>query len=218
MQAPFSARFSATLTMKTQRTLLMASLPLFFLTGCANKVLETWQQPNLAPQTFSSIAVVGSFNDETTRRTFEDTLIASLKAKQINAEITYNAHPSPVGEGPTIAANLVQKKPYDAILYSHLVRIDVRQTSGYSPGFMIGGGSRGLGWGVNVPIGRSVYNDVYETPNIESQLFDKQGKLIWSVTQEGNTSKKGEVWANTVAKAFVEKAQQENWLPKSNLK
>ena len=216
MQAPFSARFSANLTMKTQRTLLMASLPLFFLTGCANKVLETWQQPNLAPQTLSNIAVVGSFNDETTRRTFEDTLLASLKAKQINAEITYNTHLSPVNDGLTIAANLLQKKPYDAVLYSHLVRIDVRQTSAYSPGFMIGGGSRGLGWGVNVPIGRSVYNDVYETPIIESQLFDKQGKLIWSVTQEGNHSKKGEPWANTVANSFLEKATKENWLPKSN--
>lgn len=204
--------------MKKQYSLLIASLPLLFLSACANKVLETWQSPNLAPQTLYNIAIVGSFNDETTRRTFEDTLVTNLKAQKIDAEITYNTHPSPVGEGLTVVANLVQKKAYDAVLYSHLVRVDVRQTSGYSPGFMVGGGSRGLGWGVNVPIGRSAYNNVYETPIIESQLFDNQGKLIWSATQEGSANKKGEIWANTVTKVFVEKSQQENWLPKSNLK
>ena len=216
MQAPLLFQPLSIGRHTVKNRIFLASLPLLFLTGCANKVLETWQQPNLAPQTLSNIAVVGAFGDETTRRTFEDTLLASLKTKQINAEITYNTHPSPINDGLTIAANLLQKKPYDAVLYSHLVRIDVRQTSAYTPGFVLGGGSRGLGWGVNVPIGRSSYNESYETPIIESQLFDKQGKLIWSVTQEGNHSKKGETWANTVANSFLEKATKENWLPKSN--
>ncbi|MBY0345426.1 MAG: hypothetical protein K2P98_00990 [Neisseriaceae bacterium] len=203
--------------MKIQRILIIAILPFFLLTACANKVLETWQDPNLEAQTLLNIAVVGSFSDETTRRIFEDTLVASLKSQKIKAEITYNMLPSPVNEGLTVAANLLQQKSYDAVFYSHLIRIDVRQTNGYSPRFIVGGGSQGLGWGVNLPIGGGTYNNVYDTPIRESQLFDKKGKLIWSVTKEGNNNKKGELWANTVANSFLEKAKKENWLPKSEV-
>lgn len=169
---------------------LVASL---LAAGCASTTLQsTWVDPGYTGGPFKKFFVVGlSAREVTTRRLFEDIVVAKLQAAGAQAVPAWQSFgdEGQSSEGQMEAA--VARSGADALMMTRLLGIDTRTnvSTAMVPGPMLGPGfgpGPGYGWWGG-------YSGWYAVPQVtqyqvataETTVFDvKTHKIVWSATSQ----------------------------------
>jgi hypothetical protein len=172
-----------------------AFLAVLLAAGCASTTLQsTWMDPGFTGGPFKKFFVVGlSARDVTTRRVFEDVVVARLQAAGAQAVPAWQSFRD---EGQATEAQMeaaVTQSGADALLMTRLLGIDTRTnvSTMMVPGPMVGpsfgpGFGPGSGWWGG-------YSGWYAVPQVtqyqiataETTLFDvKTHRVVWSATSQ----------------------------------
>jgi hypothetical protein len=166
--------------MKPMRT-LPAVLALA-IAGCATvSVTNQWRDPAFAGPPAGNFVVVGIARNATTRRVFEDTFVADLRAAGVQAQPAYTQIEA--GEsGKVKLTDLVRASGADAVLTTRVQR--VQQKLNVSGGGYYGGYGGFYGWYGGAWAAAPTVSQ-YEVVTLETNVWDpKSGTLIWAATTE----------------------------------
>lgn len=166
--------------MKPLRTILVVLA--LTLAGCASvSVTNQWRDPSYAGPPASNFVVVGIARNESTRRTFEDTFVADLRAAGVQAQPAYTQIEA--GEnGKVKLTDLVRASGADAVLTTRVQR--VQQKLNVSGGYYYGGYGGFYGWYGGAWASAPTVSQ-YEVVTLETNVWDaKSGTLIWAATTE----------------------------------
>jgi hypothetical protein len=168
------------------RPMLLLALACAHVAGCVSTTLQdAWSDPSYTRGAFKKWLVVGvgAGDDVAARRTFEDVMVARLKARGVDALPSYLYLP----EGRATEAQLdsaVTVSGADGMMLVHLRRVQTRTQ--VSTAMVPGPAYPGFGW-------YGVYGGWYAVPQVtqydvatvETTVYEVYGKrLIWSgVTQ-----------------------------------
>lgn len=168
--------------MKPMRTMLVVLALVLALAGCASvSVTNQWRDPQFAGPPATRFVVVGIARNETTRRVFEDTFVAELRAAGVQAEPAYDQIEA--GEsGKVKLTDLVRASGADGVLTTRVQR--VQQKLDVSPGYYYGGYGGFYGWYGGAWASAPTVSQ-YEVVTLETNVWDpKSGTLIWAATTE----------------------------------
>jgi hypothetical protein len=162
----------------------LAAVSLLALSSCNTaEVTNVWKAPEVTKFSFKKIMVLSVTSDGSTRRTFEDAVVASMPRVQGIASYTVLGGASDMKDVNRVEAALKQAA-VDAIIVIRLVsdRTEVNATGGYPVGYRGFGGYYGgyaMG-GYNVTTDRilSLETNIYNYP---------EGKLVWSGSTESTS-------------------------------
>jgi len=152
------------------------------IAGCATvSVTNQWRDPSYAGPPATNFVVVGIARNETTRRVFEDTFVADLRAAGVQAQPAYTQIEA--GEsGKVKLTDLVRASGADAVLTTRVQR--VQQKVNVSPGYYYGGYGGFYGWYGGAWASAPTVSQ-YEVVTLETNVWDpKSGTLIWAATSE----------------------------------
>jgi hypothetical protein len=166
-------------------TLVYVFVFLLFGCGARNKMTESWKDPAFTGPVKGRVLAVGVAHNDTTRRLFEDSLVANLKAENVDGVSSYTIDDN--GVEPTEAAirAVVKQSGASFVLVTHVA--GSVEKSQYFPAvgatFVNPGYYGGL-----YSYYPQVYNYVYmpaqiydtEIVTLETGLYDaSNGQLIW---------------------------------------
>jgi hypothetical protein len=152
------------------------------LAGCASvSVTNQWRDPSFAGPPATHFVVVGIARNDATRRVFEDTFVADLRAAGVQAQPAYTQIEA--GEnGKVKLTDLVRASGADAVLTTRVQR--VQQKLNVSPGYYYGGYGGFYGWYGSAWASTPTVSQ-YEVVTLETNVWDpKSGTLIWAATTE----------------------------------
>jgi hypothetical protein len=168
------------------RILVVATVVVLLAACASTRLVNQWRSPEPVAGPFRSILVLGIAEQETNRRIFEDTLVATLKARGVAAVPSYRFIPSSdeVADEQTLQA-AVGDAGADSVMITQLVeeRNEIRYTPAYPSGI---GTPRLYGYY------RSSWTywhpprvDRFKIAVLETNLWDAESEeLIWSGTTE----------------------------------
>ncbi len=113
----------------------LLSISFLFLTSCSSKLSSSWTDDGYKGEAFSKIAVVGISNDLNARLVFEESAVALLKDKGVQAINGIEVFPAKMSEEEQKPANLIKlikENNVDAVITMSLV--DTREATRYEPG------------------------------------------------------------------------------------
>ncbi len=168
--------------MKTLRTILVVMGLALAIAGCASvSVTNQWHDPAYRGPPATNFVVVGIARNETTRRVFEDTFVAQLRAAGVQAQPAYTQIEA--GEnGKVKLTDLVRASGADAVLTTRVQR--VQQKLNVSPGYAYGGYGGFYGWYGGAWASAPIVSQ-YEVVTLETDVWEpKSGTLIWAATTE----------------------------------
>ena len=164
-------------------------LAALLLGGCAaTQIVNQWSNPSYPTASFKRIIVIGVSKQPSIRRTFEDEVVARLKAAGTDAVAGYEFIPEDGQVEESRLARAVKQAGADAVITTRLVRIErqaeyIPRTYGpYGPY----GPYPGFGfyrwyssaWAGFYEPPRLRYYDIYIS---ETSLYDvKSDRLVWS--------------------------------------
>ena len=184
----------------TQRKRFVASAAATFVAvlvgaGCASTTLQsTWTDPGFTGGPFRKFFVVGlSAREITTRRVFEDIMVARLETAGAQAVAAWRSFPN---EGQVAEAQMeaaVAQSGADALIMTRLLGIDTRTNVStmmvpgpvWGPGF--GPGMRpGPGWWGPYQSWQAVPQVTqYQIATAEATVYDaKTRSVVWSATSQ----------------------------------
>ena len=179
--------------------------------GCASTTLQsTWVNPGYTGGPFKKFFVVGlSAREVTTRRLFEDIVVAKLQAAGVQAVPAWQSFgdEGQASEGQTEAA--VARSGADALIMTRLLGIDTRTnvSTAMVPGPMLGPGfGPGPGYGYGWWGGYSGWYAVpqvtqYQVATAETTVFDvKTHKIVWSATSQTFNPRTQAEWRDCFAR------------------
>jgi len=194
-----STRLTEDVVMKNRRRFnswaALGFLVGLLVVGCASTTLQsTWVDPGYTGGPFKKFFVVGlSAREVTTRRVFEDIVVAKLQAAGAQAVPAWQSFGDEgrASEGQMEAA--VAQSGADALIMTRLLGIDTRTnvSTAMVPGPMLGPGfGPGPGYGYGWWGGYSGWYAVpqvtqYQVATAETTVFDvKTHKIVWSATSQ----------------------------------
>ncbi len=213
------------LTIKPLIALIVSAL---LLTGCStSQIVGSWSEPGLAAGGFQNVLVIGVANDDMVKRIYEDTMVARLKQKGIQASPSYRIVKRGEKVERDVIINHLKRNNMDGVMVTKLIgkrtetvvtpaQTTVR-TGGHRGDYY--GGRRG-GYDRWYPHYAASY-DVAHTPStvqsyevltIESTLYKIQGdqeQPTWSAQSE--TAPSGNINSDVselVDKLFEDMADQ----------
>ena len=164
----------------------LAAVSVLVLSSCNTaEVTNVWKAPEITKFSFKKVMVLSVTSDGSTRRTFEDAVVASMPQVQGISSYTVLGGASDMKDVARVEAAL-KKTAVDAIVVIRLVsdRTEVNSyaTGGYPMGYRGFGGYYGgyaMG-GYNVTTDRilSLETNIYNYP---------EGKLVWSGSTESTS-------------------------------
>jgi len=153
------------------------------IAGCASvSVTNQWRDPAYAGPPAINFVVVGIARNETTRRVFEDTFVADLRAAGVQAQPAYTQIEA--GEnGKVKLTDLVRESGADAVLTTRVQRVQQKLNVSPGPSYYSGYGGfygwYGGAWASTPTVSQ------YEVVTLETNVWDpKSGTLIWAATTE----------------------------------
>jgi len=164
-----------------------------FLASCASTTLQsTWMDPSFTGGPFKKVFVIGLAPSETSRRVFEDIMVARLQAAGVQAVPAYQFISEDVPVPEPVLEAAVAKSGADSMLMTRLLglRTEVNAQTVMVPGPMMGPGF-GPGWGG--PGWWGAYNSWWAVPQIstyqiataETTLFDASTRrIVWTATSQ----------------------------------
>lgn len=193
----------------------------FFLFGCGarNKVTESWKDPSFTGPVKGRVLAVGVARNDTIRRLFEDSLVANLKAENVDGVSSYTIDDD--GVEPTKAAIRVVVKQSGAsfVLVTHVA--GSVEKSQYFPAvgatFVNPGYYGGL-----YSYYPQVYNYVYmpaqiydtEIVTLETGLYDaSNGQLIWIGRSNAVNPEMTKKYYTSLTELFVRDLRKKDLIP-----
>jgi len=193
----------------------------FFLFGCGarNKVTESWKDPSFTGPVKGRVLAVGVARNDTIRRLFEDSLVANLKAENVDGVSSYTIDDD--GVEPTKAAIRVVVKQSGAsfVLVTHVA--GSVEKSQYFPAvgatFVNPGHYGGL-----YSYYPQVYNFVYmpaqiydtEIVTLETGLYDaSNGQLIWIGRSNAVNPEMTKKYYTSLTELFVRDLRKKDLIP-----
>ena len=156
--------------------------------GCAStQVVHTWKVPE-AQQPLGRTLVLGLFNTESVRRSYEDQMTAALQAEGLEATPATPLLPQVDMTAREKVDEVLQDSAFDHVLVTRMVSVSEREHWVSTPAPMPPHGYRGLSgyyWGA-VP---GMYSPGYITQDtivlLETNIYRVSDEaLIWSATSE----------------------------------
>ena len=155
---------------------------LLALAGCAttDKTSE-WRDPAYTGDKLNDILVIGVSKQVSVRRTFESNLVVELQKRNVNAvpSTSFMDMETKI-DHETVKAAIADKK-IDAVLVTHLVGVEKKQTY-VAPTPVMASGYYGY---YSMAYNRSLdpgYYEQYEVMKLETSLYDvNTEKLVWSM-------------------------------------
>jgi hypothetical protein len=167
--------------MRTSTFVLLTLSVLLALTGCVStSLIDRWKDPAYAGPVLHKVLVVGVQKDQGQRRVWEDSMVAALGRRGVQAEASYQVFPDKA-PGPDELTSIATRDAFDGVAATHFVTGSQRTyvTEGYPPGW----GWRnywGPWWGS--PFGPEYVETDYRA-DYQTDVFTVDptgGKLIWS--------------------------------------
>jgi len=159
------------------------------LSSCATtKLTSTWMDPTAKDVKLATVMVIGVAKQDMRRRQYEDSFVAQLATRKVNAVASYKYLPDPAAITKETAAQVVIDQKVTQVLVTRLV--DVQTVQNYVPptSTVVGGGYPGYygNWygyyGSSYQVVSSpgyTYDTTYMT--LESNIYDVSSeKLVWS--------------------------------------
>ena len=168
--------------------LFLVLLTAVLLTGCgpSSKMTGTWVDSSFAGKKITGkVLVIGVARNQTHRRIFEDSLVANLRDKGVNAVASYTVDPEEIQASEAAIRAVVDKAGASEVMVTHVTGSE--EKSRYFPALGATIVDTGYYGGLYSYYPR-VYNYVYmpaqnqstETVTLETGLYDvATGHLIW---------------------------------------
>ena len=151
----------------------------------AKPTLE-WRDQNYNGGPFENILIVGMADQETVRRTFENTFVERLKQDNIKATASFAVLPSEARPTEESIRAVIADIKFDSILFTHMVGIEEGEV--YHPPSYSGrpyGGMYGYYGHVGGYMYEPGYYSKYTTVRLETMLYDTQTEdMVWSMQSE----------------------------------
>ena len=200
-------------------TLVYVLVFLLFGCGARNKMTESWKDPSFTGPVKGRVLVVGVAHNDTTRRLFEDSLVANLKAENVDGVSSYTIDDD--GVKPTEAAIRAVLKQSGAsfVLVTHVA--GSVEKSQYFPAvgatFVNPGYYGGL---------YSYYPQVYNYVYMPSQIYTKEivtlqtglydassGQLIWIGRSNAVNPEMTKKYYTSLTELFVRDLRKKELIP-----
>lgn len=191
-----------------------------FLASCASTTLQsTWMDPTFTGGPFKKVFVIGLARNETSRRVFEDIMVARLQATGVQAVPAYQFIPEDAQVPEPILEAAVAKSGSDAMLMTRLLGVNTNVSTVMVPAPMMGPGF-GPGWGG--PGWWGAYNSWWSVPQVttyqiataETTLFDTSTRrIVWTATSETFNPQSVQQEAPGLADRVIAALQSRNLLP-----
>lgn len=172
--------------MKHRSTNLVAFI-LVLVTGCTTTTpVSEWRDPAYQGGPVNNILVIGVTRLATERRLFEDEFVSELGKLKVNAVASHTIMDTEkkISKESVVAA--IQGKNIDAVLVTHLVGVDTRESytpPSYRPAFY--GGYYGYYSHAFSYVYEPGYYTRYKVLQLETRLYEvKSEKMIWSTLSE----------------------------------
>jgi hypothetical protein len=192
-----------------------------FLSGCGagNKMTGSWTDPSFTGPVKGRVLVVGVAHNDTTRRIFEDSLVANLKAENVDGVSSYTIDDD--GVEPTEAAIRAVLKQSGAsfVLVTHAA--GSVEKSQYFPAIGATFVDPGYYGGLYSYYPR-VYNYVYmpaqtyskEIVTLETGLYDaSSGQLIWIGRSDAVNPEMTKKYYTSLTELFVRDLRKNKLIP-----
>ena len=193
----------------------------FFLFGCGagNKMTGSWSDPSFTGPVKGKVLVVGVAHNDTTRRIFEDSLVANLKTENVDGVSSYTIDDD--GVEPTEAAIKAVLKQSGAsfVLVTHAA--GSVEKSQYFPAIGATFVDPGYYGGLYSYYPR-VYNYVYmpaqtyskEIVTLETGLYDaSNGQLIWIGRSNAVNPEMTKKYYTSLTELFVRDLRKKDLIP-----
>ena len=163
------------------------------LASCQSTTIQsTWVDPSFTGGPFKKVFVMGLARDVTSRRVFEDIMVARLQAAGIQAVPAYQYMAEDVAVPEPVLEAAVAKSGADAVLMTRLLGVDTQISAStvMVPGPVMGPGF-GPGWGG--PGWWGAYNQWWAVPQVttyqiataETTLYDASTRrIVWTATSQ----------------------------------
>ena len=157
------------------------------LTACTTaKPTMEWRDQSYTGGPFDNILIVGVSNQETVRRTFENTFVDRLQEDKIKATASFALMPAETRPSEDSIKAVISDIKFDSVLVTHLVGITEKEV--YHPSTYRMDTNRGF-YDYYGYVGGYVYEPGYYTRHeqvkLESNLYDAQTEqLVWSMQSE----------------------------------
>ena len=168
------------------RSLFLLFALLTLVAGCQTTSIQSaWYDTNFRNGPMRKIVVVGSVDNISDGRVFEDIFAEKLRAAGVDGVAGHAVIPNDARAGEAPFAAAVVKSGAQGLLLVRLLRVDTRTQ--VSTTMVSGGMGWGWGGGWGSPFGPSMIPvqqvSQYDLATVESKLFDVQTKqLVWAAT------------------------------------
>ena len=191
---------------------ILAPATVLTLAACAStELVNQWSNPAYSSPSFKKVMVIGVTKQAGIRRTFEDELVAQLKAAGVNATPSYLYIPQDGPVGEAVLKQALKETGADAIMITRLVR--VQKKTEIAPGYYPPDPAMAVH-----PLYTTAWNDYYEPPIVyqsevytsETSLYDTvKNRVVWSgkaqTTAPGNINQEIKNYAGIVISALKER-------------
>jgi hypothetical protein len=145
-----------------------------------------WRDQNYQGGPFDNILVVGVANQETVRRSFENTFVERLKEENAAATASFAVMPSDAKPTEENIRSIIADIKFDSVLFTHLVGVEEEDV--YHPPSYNMHPYRGM-YGYHGYVRGYVYEPGYytryKTVRLETILYDTQTEeIVWSMQSE----------------------------------
>jgi hypothetical protein len=184
------------------------------LAGCASSFASTWKDPDWEGAPLTHVLVVGKAADATSRRTYEDAVVARLASIGVRAEPSWRTVADDA-INPEEVARAVAAGGQDGVIAARLVSVDERFR--YLPGTTPPGINRApnLGWRSWDGFTEPGTWRVDRIARIETQVWALvgEGTMIWAGTSESVNPRDVSTLAQSLADDTVTELQRVGVLP-----
>ena len=185
-----------------ERSAVLSLIVLTLVSGCATKrIVSQWSNPEYAnaARPFHRVLVVGTTDQDSIRRNFEDRMVSVLQSNGVEASPSYRMVTEPganLKESDERLQAAIKKTNADAVLVTRLLRTE--QRADVSPGYY----QPYMGFGYNQWWGPGWYGGFYSPPMVSYY------PIYYSETTLYDAAKNDVVWTGTIRTIDPENADE----------
>lgn len=187
-------------------------LLLVILISCTTaKPIMEWRDPSYIGDPFENILIVGMSDQETVRRTFENTFVNELQRYNVSAAASFAVMPTEVRPSEESIKAIISDIKFDSVLVTHLVGVEEKEV--YQPP-TYGVAPYGGFYGYYGHVGSYIYEPGYYTRHerfkLETNLYDTQTEeLVWSMQSETIDPSSEKALIEAKIKTVIEQLKQQ---------
>ncbi len=198
---------------------LLLSLALLSSVGCKKNESKTtiagsWRSPQLTDAPFEKLFVIGAGRNDEYRRLYEDSLVAALAKRGIEAQASHDVLPQSEELTEAQIRTAMGAGPFDAVIITSLLHVDqsvevVEPRTERVPAGQVPGGFGWYQWAydtVHVP----GYERLHTRYNIEARVYrvEDAERIWWGLSETVNPDSVDEI-IDSVSDAMASQLQRD---------